>query len=318
MSRATFRRLTAAGAGPVAVLAVSGDLAHLPLWRSDGRPAGWPAPGTFALRRLGGPGRPVDVALVLRPGEGAAELHVHGGVGTVAGVTHWLRSHGLVETGGPADAPAGWRATRAAASCRWGPLADLLRELLAEPQPARLRLAREVLAREGFAERLRRPALVRLAGPPNAGKSSLFNALLGSERALVSPRAHTTRDPVRALCTLRGVAIALEDTAGGAAPLDGAGADLVVAVAARPDQELDVAGCPRVLRVLGRADSFPDATPLLRVSAASGEGLADVRDAMADWLGIPADDHADEWVAWDPRTRDALERLVAHAERMPG
>lgn len=315
MNRGSFRRLTPAGSGPVAVLALAGDLMTLPLWRPDGHPAAWPAPGSFVLRRLGGPDRPLDVALVLRTGGDDAELHVHGGAGTVAGVMGWLRSHGLVEAGCPADAPTGWRATRAAASCRWGPLSELLQALRKAPQAARLRQAREALAREPFAARLRHPALVRLVGPPNAGKSSLFNALLGSERALVSPRAHTTRDPVRALCNLRGVAIAIEDTAGGEAPLDGAGADLVVAVVERPGRDPEVAGCPHVLGVLGRADLFPGASAPRRVSAASGEGLAELRDAMADRLGIPADEHADEWVAFEPRTRDELARLVAEAER---
>lgn len=52
------------------------------------------------------------------------------------------------------------------------------------------------------------------AGPPNAGKSSLFNALLRRERAIVSPHPGTTRDTLEAVIDLRGIAVTLVDTAG--------------------------------------------------------------------------------------------------------
>lgn len=57
-------------------------------------------------------------------------------------------------------------------------------------------------------------ARVVLAGAPNAGKSSLLNALLKRERALVSPHAGTTRDAVEASIDFRGVPLTLVDTAG--------------------------------------------------------------------------------------------------------
>ncbi|HHT9154961.1 MAG TPA: GTPase, partial [Candidatus Tripitaka sp. YC43] len=50
-------------------------------------------------------------------------------------------------------------------------------------------------------------------GPPNAGKSSLFNALLGRPRAITSPHPGTTRDTVEAALTLRGFSFCLVDTA---------------------------------------------------------------------------------------------------------
>ncbi|MGB9687639.1 tRNA modification GTPase [Thermogutta sp.] len=55
---------------------------------------------------------------------------------------------------------------------------------------------------------------VVLVGPPNAGKSTLFNALLSTERAIVSPVPGTTRDYLTAVCTHRGVTFELVDTAG--------------------------------------------------------------------------------------------------------
>nr|BAL54264.1 tRNA modification GTPase [uncultured Planctomycetota bacterium] len=55
---------------------------------------------------------------------------------------------------------------------------------------------------------------VVLVGPPNAGKSTLFNALLSAERAIVSPVPGTTRDYLTAVCTHRGISFELVDTAG--------------------------------------------------------------------------------------------------------
>jgi tRNA modification GTPase len=55
---------------------------------------------------------------------------------------------------------------------------------------------------------------VILAGPPNAGKSSLFNALLGVHAALVSPAAGTTRDYLTAQLNLPSCTVELIDTAG--------------------------------------------------------------------------------------------------------
>lgn len=55
---------------------------------------------------------------------------------------------------------------------------------------------------------------VVIAGPPNAGKSTLFNALLAEEKAMVSPIAGTTRDYIEGNITLQGTRFRLTDTAG--------------------------------------------------------------------------------------------------------
>ena len=88
--------------------------------------------------------------------------------------------------------------------------------------PARIRAAvEEVLARvdrllatapEG--ELLREGALTVLAGRPNSGKSSLFNALLGTERAIVTEIPGTTRDALESTLSINGYPFRLADTAG--------------------------------------------------------------------------------------------------------
>ncbi len=110
-------------------------------------------------------------------------------------------------------------------------LAELLEELAASidfpdevPQPnsahLQTRLAAVVvelqrLLRDGEIGRLVREGVgVAIVGPPNAGKSSLLNALLGEERALVSDIPGTTRDTIEEAIVIDGVRVRLIDTAG--------------------------------------------------------------------------------------------------------
>jgi GTPase len=81
-----------------------------------------------------------------------------------------------------------------------GELLDRIVEALPEPEGE--------LAEDEKADRL------AIMGRPNVGKSSLLNALLGDERALVSPTPGTTRDPVDTELTFEGVPVVLIDTAG--------------------------------------------------------------------------------------------------------
>jgi tRNA modification GTPase len=72
----------------------------------------------------------------------------------------------------------------------------------------------DMLATATEGGRLREGALCVIAGAPNAGKSSLFNALLGQERAIVTELPGTTRDAIEAPVTCDGFPFRLVDTAG--------------------------------------------------------------------------------------------------------
>ena len=83
---------------------------------------------------------------------------------------------------------------------------------------------------------------VVLVGPPNAGKSRLFNALLGQPRALVSPQPGTTRDYLSALLDCDGIFVVLVDTAGeetASSSIDALAQSLRADQAARADLLLD-------------------------------------------------------------------------------
>ncbi len=116
---------------------------------------------------------------------------------------------------------------------------------------------------------------VALVGPPNAGKSSLLNALLGRDRAIVSPAPGTTRDVVEATMVIAGVPVRLLDTAGLDVPHDPVEAEgmrrsrlaidesdfllVVLDVSIPPDRRVleETSNHPRVL-VRAKSDLLPD------------------------------------------------------------
>lgn len=143
------------------------------------------------------------------------------------------------------------------------------------------------------AERLRDGIRVVLAGPPNSGKSSLFNVLAGREAAIVSPIAGTTRDIIEAPVVRDGVAWLLVDVAGlhdaSDDPVERIGIERARAAAAAADVVLWLGDTAppafgvATLSLHARADlGRSGAAGRLRVSAATGEGVAALWVALGE------------------------------------
>jgi tRNA modification GTPase len=178
-------------------------------------------------------------------------------------------------------------------------------------------------------ERLREGALMVFAGRPNAGKSSLFNALLGMERALVTEIPGTTRDAIEAHTDFLGWPVRLADTAGlWNAPerIDRLGvevsrrylaaADLVLlCVEAGRDvgeDETEIAAARPSLVVRTKADLAAEPGEGFAVSVVTGDGLGGLRRAAAERVFADRINLADlEPVLTRERHRTALLRAQA-------
>ncbi|VAW18903.1 tRNA-5-carboxymethylaminomethyl-2-thiouridine(34)synthesis protein MnmE [hydrothermal vent metagenome] len=145
-------------------------------------------------------------------------------------------------------------------------------------------------------ERLRAGFRIVLAGPPNAGKSSLLNALARRDVAIVSPEPGTTRDLIDVALDLGGYPVEVTDTAGirdteGAIEKEGVrraltradNADLVLWL--RPADRADAPAAPRdlqgdVLDVVTKCDLATGPADGLGVSIVSGAGLETLIDIL--------------------------------------
>ncbi|PWU18100.1 MAG: tRNA uridine-5-carboxymethylaminomethyl(34) synthesis GTPase MnmE [Candidatus Rokuibacteriota bacterium] len=159
---------------------------------------------------------------------------------------------------------------------------------------------------------------VMLTGTPNVGKSSLLNALLGSERAIVADHPGTTRDLVDGTLPLAGVPVRLMDGAGLGSPEDAIGAEgmrrarealaesdlaLVVLDQSRPISPDDrdiirlTEGCARLV-VANKSDlpaAWRDAVLVdCECSALTGSGLGGVAEQIRAWVERRTADDGDE------------------------
>ena len=199
-----------------------------------------------------------------------------------------------------------------------------------------------------FGRAVREGVRVPIVGRPNTGKSSLFNALLGEERAIVTAVPGTTRDRVSEAIEVAGVRVTLSDTAGlreGAEPVEAIGiararaaleeSPLVLwvvdgsAVLAAEDHW--IAGrleAKRVLVALNKCDLPPvtraaQVMPLMNgapvravpVSATRGAGLGDLREALAGLLGADGEGGGTAASIGNARHAEALGRARAALAR---
>lgn len=182
---------------------------------------------------------------------------------------------------------------------------------------------------------VREGALVAITGLPNVGKSSLFNALLSRERAIVSPVPGTTRDTLEETIDLEGIPARLVDTAGlrdARDPVESEGvrrargaaeeADLVLlvldgsrslAASERAALEAGRSGAKPCVAVLNKCDlpragaRHPD--DAIPVSARTGEGLGALRVALR--TALTGEEMLEDPVLTDARQAEELARCEA-------
>jgi tRNA modification GTPase len=329
--------LTPPGRGGIAVLALAGAgyrriLDHLFRPRpGQVRHHATPEPGQILLGQLLAGPDVIDEALVTLTPQ-AAEINIHGSSVSVRRTLDRLAELGAIVQSEPPESALPtvhphWRnpaigadlleqlprtrGQRASAllALQWSAgLSRLARETLDALQAessdptALAEPLRQAAQRLPVIRRLLQPPEVVLAGAPNAGKSTLANALVGRPVSLVHDRPGTTRDWVRELAFLEDWAVWLTDTAGlwddPDHPLDAeavrrswdriAGADLVVlAVASQPPRIPHGLEHPPLLRLATQADRIaPHADTELAVSAETGEGLDALRQTLLEKLRL--------------------------------
>jgi tRNA modification GTPase len=200
---------------------------------------------------------------------------------------------------------------------------DQVDELLSEARQGRL---------------LRDGIVLAISGRPNAGKSSLLNALSGQDTAIVTDIPGTTRDVLREQIDLDGIPVHLADTAGiretsdrieaegvrrARQALDSADIVLLVEdVSDQPSETADLAGeIPanvQFIRVKNKADLLPGTIPppqagTVWISAKTGQGVDDLRSQIREMVG--ASDHAEGSFSARQRHTDALRKARDHVSR---
>ena len=206
---------------------------------------------------------------------------------------------------------------------------DVIGRALGEAAELRGRIARH-LADGRRGERLRDGFRVVIAGPPNAGKSSLLNALAGREAAIVTDEPGTTRDVIDVALDLRGMPVLVSDTAGirrgaGAVEREGvararariAAADLVVWL--RDGARTDAPGAPAgragpVIELWSKADLGRAPAGAPAVSVKSGEGIDALVDHIAEHAAAGTSGAGPALTR--SRHRHALEAAAAALERV--
>ncbi|MFO7957495.1 MAG: GTP-binding protein [Candidatus Brocadiia bacterium] len=209
------------------------------------------------------------------------------------------------------------------------------------------RCIERLLATASLGHALLEPPRVALLGPPNAGKSTLFNALFEEERVIVDEEPGTTRDVVAEVVSVRGVPFRILDAAGIGAPADelerraverarGLGRDCDVALAVFDVRDgADYALLPplrsgaRLITVLNKIDLVREPGlageaadgPVVRISAKEHTNIDQLEEALLQpYKGLFRRCREGGAVIFDERQREALRRVgeVLEAEGAEG
>jgi tRNA modification GTPase len=186
-----------------------------------------------------------------------------------------------------------------------------------------------------------------IVGRPNVGKSSLLNALLRGERAIVTPIPGTTRDTLEETINVQGMPLVLVDTAGirnatddevervgvarSRSALERADMALLVVDGSQALDEADqdiatLIGHKPGLLVINKCDlpqvelpsDLLSAAPRLKVSALTGEGITDLEDAIVELVFGGAVTSADTPLVSNPRHQASLKRALDHVQAAQG
>ncbi|MBI2824565.1 MAG: GTP-binding protein [Planctomycetia bacterium] len=300
-----------------------------------------------------------EEVVVCRAGEREFDIHCHGGTAAVAAIVEslvdaggklvdwraWLAGHAPDAIRRAAlEALADARTERAAVVLLdqlAGALAHELQAIHAELARGELAAAasalRELGTRASVGLHLVTPFQVVLAGRPNVGKSSLINALVGYQRAIVFSEPGTTRDVVTAVTAIDGWPVELSDTAGLREtfdPVEEAGGrlarerldrcDLVVLVfdasEASPDDDRRLQdGFPEALVVYNKCDvvgarALADTASQRMTSAVSGAGIKALVAEIGRRL-VPTPPQAGAGVPFTRGQVDGIERALAAVEQ---
>ena len=340
-------------------------------FRADALVTFFPGPGSYTgedVLEVSAHGSPVILAAIVRravalgaraarPGEFTLRAFVHGKLDLVQAEA--VRD--LVEAVSPAQ-------VRAASAHLDGSLSSVLRSIAEELrrletlleasmdfpdegyrfiEPAEVSAAlsavsgriQALVATSGRGQLVRDGARVVVAGVPNVGKSSVFNALVGAERAIVTPVAGTTRDLVSERIVIDGTLMLLVDTAGlrdGADEIEEEGVRRATAARSAADVVIVVLDCSRPITgrehallesVAGRAavvvgnkadlppawDASTTLPRVLPVSARSGQGIAALGADVARRVAALGGEAESQLVVND-RHRTLLAAALGHAE----
>jgi tRNA modification GTPase len=270
-------------------------------------------PGEFTRRAL------ANGRIDLTEAEGLADL--------LSAETELQRRSAMVRAGGALRARIdGWRGRILALSARAEVAIDYADEedggTPDDLAPELRRLASEMgeLLTAPRVEPLRDGIRVVVSGPPNAGKSSLVNALSQSERAIVTAIPGTTRDVIEVPLAISGTPFVLVDTAGlreSADEVEAIGVGRAQDEAERADILLwlgdsEAPSHPNAIKLAAKADLAGSASSGLPVSSLTGEGLTDLLEQLLERAKglLPRGDE----LALDRRQHDLLE-LAAEALR---